>query len=100
MYELLSMDDELRDAIAGNPTITSFRNLAVKRGMKNLRHDGFAKVAEGLTTVDEILRLTPGLKPGCNNEHTKTNCSDSSFAKNSHHSANSGANSRLCEFAF
>ncbi len=59
MYELLSMDDELRDAIAGNPTITSFRNLAVKRGMKNLRHDGFAKVAEGLTTVDEILRLTP-----------------------------------------
>ena len=58
IYELLLMDDELRDAIAGNPTITSFRKLAIKRGMKNLRHDGFAKVAEGLTTVDEILRLT------------------------------------------
>jgi type IV pilus assembly protein PilB len=58
VYELLIMDDELRDAIACNPTITSFRNLAIERGMKNLRHDGFAKVAEGLTTVDEILRLT------------------------------------------
>jgi len=58
VYELLTMDDELRDAIASNPTITSFRNLAIKRGMKNLRHDGFAKVVDGLTTFDEILRLT------------------------------------------
>ncbi len=58
VYELLIMDDELRDAIAANPTITSFRNLAIERGMQNLRHDGFAKVADGLTTVDEILRLT------------------------------------------
>jgi type II secretory ATPase GspE/PulE/Tfp pilus assembly ATPase PilB-like protein len=58
VYELLIMDDELRDAIASNPTITSFRNLAMKRGMKNLRHDGFAKVVDGLTTFDEILRLT------------------------------------------
>ena len=58
IYELLIMDDELRDAIASNPTITSFRNLALKRGMKNLRHDGFEKVVEGLTTIDEILRLT------------------------------------------
>lgn len=58
VYELLIMDDELRDAIASNPTITSFRNLAIERGMQNLRHDGFAKVADGLTTVGEILRLT------------------------------------------
>ncbi len=58
VYELLILDDELRDAIASNPTITSFRNLAIKRGMKNLRHDGFAKVVDGLTTFDEILRLT------------------------------------------
>ena len=58
IYELLVMDDELRDAIASNPTITSFRNLAIERGMKNLRQDGLAKVVDGLTTVDEILRLT------------------------------------------
>ncbi|MDP7005615.1 MAG: GspE/PulE family protein [Phycisphaerales bacterium] len=59
IYELLVMDDELRDAIASNPTITSFRNLAIERGMQILRHDGFAKVAAGLTTIEEILRLTP-----------------------------------------
>jgi type II secretory ATPase GspE/PulE/Tfp pilus assembly ATPase PilB-like protein len=58
VYELLIMDDELRDAIASNPTITSFRNLAIQRGMNNLRHDGFAKVADGSTTVEEILKLT------------------------------------------
>ncbi len=58
VYEFLVMDDELRDAIASNPTITDFRNLALSRGMENLRYDGFAKVADGLTTVDEILRLT------------------------------------------
>ena len=58
VYELLIMDDELRDAIASNPTITSFRKLARERGMKNLRHDGFAKAIDGLTSVDEILRLT------------------------------------------
>ena len=58
LYELLIIDDELRDAIAGNPSITAFRNLAVERGMVNLQADGFAKVAQGLTTIDEIYRLT------------------------------------------
>ncbi len=58
LYELLIMDDELRDAIAGNPSITAFRNLAIERGMVNLQADGFAKVAQGLTTIDEIYRLT------------------------------------------
>ena len=58
LYEFLIMDDELRDAIAGNPSITAFRNLAIERGMVNLQADGFAKVAQGLTTIDEIYRLT------------------------------------------
>ncbi len=58
LYELLIMDDELRDAIAGNPSITAFRNLAIERGMVNLQADGFAKVAQGLTTIEEIYRLT------------------------------------------
>ena len=58
LYEMLVMDDELRDAIAGNPTITSFRRLSIERGMENLRHDGFSKIASGLTTFDEVFRLT------------------------------------------
>jgi len=58
MYELLLMNDELRDLIASNPTITTFRNKCIESGMQNLRIDGFAKMAEGLTTLEEILRLT------------------------------------------
>jgi len=58
IYELLLMNDELRDLIASNPTITTFRNRCIDTGMQNLRIDGFAKMAEGLTTLEEILRLT------------------------------------------
>ncbi|MBC8522651.1 type II/IV secretion system protein [PVC group bacterium] len=58
IYELLLMNDELRDLIASNPTITTFRSKCLETGMQNLRIDGFAKMAEGLTTLEEILRLT------------------------------------------
>ena len=58
VYELLLVNDELRDLIASNPTITTFRNRCTELGMLNLRTDGLAKVAEGLTTLEEILRLT------------------------------------------
>ncbi len=58
LYELLVLDDNLRDKIAANPNVTEFRRLCVERGMVTLREDGFKKVASGLTTVDEILRVT------------------------------------------
>jgi len=58
VYELLLVNDELRDLIASNPTITTFRNRCTELGMLNLRTDGFAKIEEGLTTLEEILRLT------------------------------------------
>ncbi len=58
LYELLVLDDNLRDKIAGNPNVTEFRRLCVERGMVTLREDGFKKVEAGQTTVDEILRVT------------------------------------------
>jgi len=58
LYELLVLDDNLRDRIAGNPNVTEFRRMCVERGMVTLREDGFKKVALGQTTVDEILRVT------------------------------------------
>ena len=58
LYELLVLDDTLRDAIAGNPSVTEFRRTCVSRGMVSLRQDGFAKVAKGQTTVEEVLRVT------------------------------------------
>ena len=58
LYELLILDDNLRDRIAGNPNVTEFRRMCVERGMVTLREDGFRKVAKGQTTVEEVLRVT------------------------------------------
>ena len=58
LYELLVLDDTLRDKIAANPSVSEFRRLCVERGMQTLREDGFHKVAKGQTTVDEVLRVT------------------------------------------
>jgi type IV pilus assembly protein PilB len=58
IYELLSVDDQLRDYIARNPNVAEFRRTCIERGMVNLRADGMRKVAAGLTTVHEILRVT------------------------------------------
>jgi type IV pilus assembly protein PilB len=58
LYELLVLDDHLRDLIASNPNVTEFRRLCCERGMVTLREDGFAKVSQGRTTVEEVLRVT------------------------------------------
>ncbi|MCC6675976.1 MAG: Flp pilus assembly complex ATPase component TadA [Phycisphaerales bacterium] len=58
IYELLVVDDQLRDIIARNPNVAEFRRLCIERGMVTLRQDGLRKVARGLTTVQEVLRVT------------------------------------------
>jgi type IV pilus assembly protein PilB len=58
IYELLLMDDWLRDQVTRNPDVTHLRKLCRERGLVTLRDDGFKKVVKGLTTVDEILRVT------------------------------------------
>ena len=58
LYEILILDDHLRDKASGNPAVTEFRRLCIERGMVTLREDGFKKVAKGMTTVEEVLRVT------------------------------------------
>ena len=58
IHEFLVLDDEIRDAVTSNPSLIVIRELTAKRGMVNLRHDGFRKVREGITTVEEILHVT------------------------------------------
>jgi type IV pilus assembly protein PilB len=58
IYELLVMDDALRDMVTRNPDVNHLRKLCRERGLVTLRDDGFQKVIKGLTTVDEILRVT------------------------------------------
>ena len=58
IYELLVMDDGLRDMVTRNPDVNHLRKMCRERGLVSLREDGFQKVMKGLTTVDEILRVT------------------------------------------
>ena len=60
IYELLAVDDQLRDIIARNPNVAEFRRLCIERGMVTLRQDGMRKVANGITTISEVLRVTEG----------------------------------------
>jgi type IV pilus assembly protein PilB len=58
LYELLIVDDTYRDIITKSPTVTELRRLCRERGMVSLRDDGFHKVQAGLTTVEEVMRVT------------------------------------------
>src|SRR5215212_5930864 len=58
VYELLIMDDSLRDMVTRNPDVIQLRKLCRERGLVTLREDGFEKVSKGQTTIDEILRVT------------------------------------------
>lgn len=60
IYELLVVDDQLRDIIAGNPNVAEFRRTCIERGMVTLRQDGMRKVGAGTTTMTEVLRVTEG----------------------------------------
>jgi general secretion pathway protein E len=64
LYELLLMTDAARAAV--HPTLDAdrLRRQAVKDGMRPLRLAGAMKVAEGSTTIEEVLRNTPGLELG------------------------------------
>ena len=59
IYELLVMEPRLREAVLEDVNISAGRlqALAQEAGMKLLREDGLRVVAEGLTTVDEVLRV-------------------------------------------
>ncbi len=57
VHELLLIDDELRDAIVSDPTVGNIRKIADRNGMINLAHDGFRKVREGITSIEEIFHL-------------------------------------------
>ncbi len=58
IFELLLLDDEVRAAIQHGSA--ALRRIAVTRGMRTLRDDGLRHVRAGLTTPEEVLRVTKG----------------------------------------
>src|SRR4051794_35077165 len=58
IYELMGMTSQIRDmTFKGEPT-QNIRKMARKQGMRTLFEDGMIKALKGLTTIDEILRIT------------------------------------------
>lgn len=58
IFELLAITDKLKHALARDSSLGELRDLARSQGMKTLREDGWAKVQAGITTVEEVLRVT------------------------------------------
>lgn len=58
IHELLLIDDGLRDLIAQSPALGELKVYAQKQGMMPLRYDGFRKVREGLTTIEEVFQAS------------------------------------------
>ncbi|MGZ5033770.1 MAG: GspE/PulE family protein, partial [Usitatibacter sp.] len=58
IYELLTADDTLRHLVHDTAAESRIREHAVKSGMVRLREDGLRWVREGVTSLDEILRVT------------------------------------------
>jgi general secretion pathway protein E len=58
IFEFLPVSDEIRQMISDRTDSQSIKNAAISKGMKTLRTDGFEKAAKGITTVEEVLRVT------------------------------------------
>ena len=58
IYELMMIDDELREMILQGVSTVLLRDKAVEKGMRLLREDGLDKVLAGLTTWEEVSRAT------------------------------------------
>lgn len=58
IFELMEMNEELRRLIMRNEDASVLTDSARRDGMRNLREDGWEKIARGVTTVEEVLRVT------------------------------------------
>jgi type IV pilus assembly protein PilB len=57
IFELMMMTEEIQDLIVKRAPLSEVRSAALATGMKTLKMDGFQKVLEGLTTVEEVMRV-------------------------------------------
>jgi len=58
IYEIMCVDEEIREMIERKQNIGAIKSALIKKGMETLRQDGFKKVKEGATSLDEVLAVT------------------------------------------
>ncbi len=58
VYEIISVDKDIRELIAENAPVDRIRDVAIEKGMRTMREYGAELVRQGITTVEEVLRVT------------------------------------------
>lgn len=58
LHEIMTLSDEIETLVVTRATGSEIRQVALEQGMISLREDGWSKVAQGLTTIEEVLRVT------------------------------------------
>ena len=58
IYELLMMDNDIRQMALKNTDSNTIKQQAIAHGMRTLRDDGAAKVLSGITTIEEVMMVT------------------------------------------
>ena len=58
IYEIMTLNDEIRDLIMNNASTNIIRSAARKQGMKLLRQNGLLAIYDGLTTIEEVVKET------------------------------------------
>ncbi len=60
IYEILRVDDAVRELVMQNSDAGALKRAALEHGMRTLRQDGMLKVRRGITTAEEVMRVTQG----------------------------------------
>ena len=55
---MMEVNDEIRKLIMDNADASVLTQVSRRNGMRNLREDGWKKISEGMTTVEEVMRVT------------------------------------------
>jgi general secretion pathway protein E len=58
IFELMELNEDLRASIMRNEDSGKITAIARRQGMRNLREDGWMKIARGVTTTEEVIRVT------------------------------------------
>ncbi len=61
IFEIMVVDDNIKRLVLKTSDATQINELAIKQGMITLRQDGIQKVMAGVTTTEEVLRVTRSL---------------------------------------
>lgn len=64
LYEVMDVTTEIQNLIVARATTAEIQNMAVSQGMLTMREDGYLKVLSGLTTLEEVNRVTADTAQG------------------------------------